>query len=854
MASRPTGSDELVYIQSETVSLTIRGPAWHPNTKGVGYREKRATLTAFCMEHCELNLTSEAELMWKRSFGKTRLCGYCTVPRFFEGQQYEIELGAGLWRLKNATAEESVSLWQKRDGHRQQIPTKSQSKRVLTATLRLDNTVGPLELVVCVDGKDALCVTLEVFPSRESYRTDYAEMYRELSNAVYRATWRELIHQIPDGGQQEGPGNSIFDLLNVLCRRYETFLKTAEQLLAHPSRAFVQGRRAREAELTQSLIRAVLNGLLRVRRTCLRSGNRVNRTVLARLSGMIQGLLRRYRPLTGISAENAAFVLPPEAAQLAALSDGGRALCRDGAQLLQGFSVIDGLFSISLSQLVSLYPYWCFAKLQSLIELDDTWVLIAQERLPTARPASPALPLLRGDPVRVQYHNRSTKETLTLTYRPGQAATETTALRQDINRTGPAKQKPLAHGLYLEVSGVAAPRSCVFDAQYHFNPAAPGTEYHARVCPVPGPEKEDIRAIYRYRENTVRQTGQIGQAGFGAYVLFPYEGEQVYCGHRFYRSIQKVNVGGLPFLPSASSLVYAHLRRFLMLSAVPAQLPLPAPVEEQLKMVNWAARDVLIGTLSSRRQLKVSLEARFYHIPAEQLKKTDFPIRYIAIYQSRNLFGKEAGVQYYGEVQQHALVRRGDIREIAARPRTEHKLYYRFEIKEWKQLEKPIVAKEMRFITGFTNRFLLTTATELPELWLRTGEMYRLYITLRDAIRTYTPEKPEESENSEQSKDTEPPQELADIERPEEPVQDPEEDPEEEPENSQTQEVRAPEEPRVSFAFGNFTVTVTETQISVTRGEEPFAHYDTAEFSRSPNAVLTRMQAELIDGTQPPAP
>lgn len=38
---------------------------------------------------------------------------------------------------------------------------------------------------------------------------------------------------------------------------------------------------------------------------------------------------------------------------------------------------------------------------------------------------------------------------------------------------------------------------------------------------------------------------------FGAYILFPYAEEEVYKNHRFYRSIGSVNIGGLPFLPSA---------------------------------------------------------------------------------------------------------------------------------------------------------------------------------------------------------------------------------------------------------------------------------------------------------------
>ena len=34
----PTGSDELVYIQTDKVNLTIKGPAAHPSFQGIEYR------------------------------------------------------------------------------------------------------------------------------------------------------------------------------------------------------------------------------------------------------------------------------------------------------------------------------------------------------------------------------------------------------------------------------------------------------------------------------------------------------------------------------------------------------------------------------------------------------------------------------------------------------------------------------------------------------------------------------------------------------------------------------------------------------------------------------------------------
>ena len=221
---------------------------------------------------------------------------------------------------------------------------------------------------------------------------------------------------------------------------------------------------------------------------------------------------------------------------------------------------------------------------------------------------------------------------------------------------------------------------------------------------------------------------------------------------------------------------------------------LPRGIEAKLAKVDWSVRDVLIGTLSSRQQLNVCLNHRFYHIPAARLKDSEFPVRYVAIYQSKTLFGAEAGVQYYGEVTKCVPVRRGEITEIQARPGTENELYYRFEIKEWKHLSKPIAAKEMGFVKSFTNLFLLEHSAEMPELWIHSEEEYRLYSELKRAVNDTT-------------------------------IND--------------------EDNNLGFNFGNFTLTFDDGQILVAKGTRVFAQYAISDFSRSPNAVFRQMQKEF---------
>lgn len=76
--------------------------------------------------------------------------------------------------------------------------------------------------------------------------------------------------------------------------------------------------------------------------------------------------------------------------------------------------------------------------------------------------------------------------------------------------------------------------------------------------------EDDINTMHRYRDSIVALVnGPYERTAFGAYVLFPWFDEQAYQKHHFYESINKVNIGGLPFLPNATTLVKRFVERLI---------------------------------------------------------------------------------------------------------------------------------------------------------------------------------------------------------------------------------------------------------------------------------------------------
>src|SRR5690606_26571055 len=101
-------------------------------------------------------------------------------------------------------------------------------------------------------------------------------------------------------------------------------------------------------------------------------------------------------------------------------------------------------------------------------------------------------------------------------------------------------------------------------SKYRVDFALSNTSYGRIYNGIPGPMEEDINTMHRYRDSiVVRNDGPFERKAFGAYVLFPWNNEEIYQDHKLYKSIDEVNIGGLPFLPNATQLVEQFLEHLI---------------------------------------------------------------------------------------------------------------------------------------------------------------------------------------------------------------------------------------------------------------------------------------------------
>lgn len=809
-------TDELVYIQTDLVTVSIKGQASHPSFLGAEIKEKESFLQVSCEDFYEIDLAGDAEVLNVQNFDKASFGSYRMRPLFFEQQQYQMFI--------EAKADNHIEFWHENINIRKMVTPVGRSHNMFSGIINFGNDIGMSDLVIRLDGKDYLKIKIEVFPSKIGYRDDYKAIVTDVTKEVYNLVFDFLKKTYDSFDVSSRNQSSQVEFFAIIIKIYKELLASADMVIAkphhilrtehmvmpshkikrtdnktvrwiekHPDLAKRSGGKllvekalavkkyvtydTNENRLTKYMLQNTIKRLESFRKQYIKLGRITDQYVVENVDVMIKGIQRRLN--TGFMKQVEALPANSGMSLVFNMAPGYRELYRCYLLLQHGLSVTGSIFDISVKDLAVLYEYWCFIKLNSLMK--DRYELLSQDIIKIAGKGL-FVSLVKGQRSRVRYRNPSNGEIITLSYNPTEIKGATVAQKPD-------------NVLQLRKKGAKVDYEYVFDAKYKINPALDGSAYKNSYSN-PGPQEEDINTMHRYRDAIVYQKGTspYERKMFGAYVLFPYRNEEEYKNHRFYKSIEEVNIGGLPFLPSATSLVTEFLDVLIADSPESAfeRATLPVGIEERLQRVDWNRRDVLVGTFRSMEQFQKCYDNKFYYIPEKRIKDTDLPIHYVAMFQTPRIFSDKAGIYYYGEVLRAALVYRKDISEIPQTHGNPMDRYYRFAIREWIQLENPIVPKEAGFVHEFTNMFLLENAEYVPELLLRSEEEYRFYTELK----RYTGKALKNNEATE------------------------------------------------GFELDDIKVLFENGQIQVYRNSNPVGNCSISEFSRYPNATFRRLQRQ----------
>lgn len=402
--------------------------------------------------------------------------------------------------------------------------------------------------------------------------------------------------------------------------------------------------------------------------------------------------------------------------------------------LLQATLTLDGeALAMSEKNVATLYELWCFVALGNLLrsELGATpkrpdWLVIDRRGV--------SLGLRKG------------RESELLIDTPSHGSIRVTYNRSDSTPTGVCTPD---NTLEVEQRGPAK-RSFryVFDAKYRLR----DDEDYLKTHWAPGVPPDVITKMHAYRDQIVTDALQanaadptatvwdMGQRHYvqqtvGAFALFPYAGADA-DQNRFFKSISKIGVGALPFLPSRRSEVEALVRRIVATTAetvedTAVELSSEAEVARIVKSHEYG----LLGIVKNLAQLDYALREQIYHMPyrSKQLRlRADFLILIISASQAKG----SHGAVYHAKVRSVNFGARGSITPIPPGDESGErslKSYVWFETEKWEKVAPvlPYAGSPPHF--GFTTRLAFESAKDVADLLLVREPERRLADELRSA-------------------------------------------------------------------------------------------------------------------------
>ena len=754
-------ASELVYINTGLLKVTVKGKAAHPDFNDIEIHDYESCLKITCADGFSAELKDAPIAVSSAERAGYHSQNYAVSPMFYEQQNYEI--------IIESEPGSNAEFWHDNINIRNKISSVGRNSGILSGIINFGSEIGSSDLVVKVNGEEYLTVTIEIFPTKISYKEDYKAIVADVTAEVYNLVFDFLKKTYSNFGIAENVNASPVEFFAIINEVYARFINSADMILSqphhilettreilpafkakktddqslrwlekHPENALIKEGRVladkvlavkkqvtyntKENQLTKFILQSTAKKLAQFKSRYLKLDRPEDIELTKKIEGMISGIMRRSN--SGFLSEVDAKSLSSGMSLVFSMAPGYRDLYKYYLMLQHGLSITGDVFNISLKDLAQLYEYWCFIKLNNIMrENRDKYKLVSQDII-KIQGNGIFVSLVKGKGSRVKYVNLKTNELITLSYNPSEINVPT------------VNQKP-DNVLKLQKNGAKTDYEYVFDAKYRIDPALDDTPYKKNYK-TPGPKESDINTMHRYRDAIVysNDASPFERTMFGAYILFPYGNEVEYRNHHFYKSIGKVNIGGLPFLPSATELVRDMLEELISDSPASAfeRATLPKGIEEKLAKVDWTKRDVLIGTFRSQNQFNICKEKKFYYIPAKRIKDENLPIHYVAAFQTPRVFTDKAGIYYYGEVLRTALVRRSAIKDVPITQNNPDELYYRFALREWIPLRKPILPKEQGFVYEYTNMFLLENSEFVPELKLDSEEEYRLYTELKHRV------------------------------------------------------------------------------------------------------------------------
>jgi len=752
MALLPSGSNPhkdayLVSVVTPYFAFYMKGPL-KSDTLPKLTDEDQAFYEISCEEVAKVEILNVVEAETKTFKGLSR-------PQFFEQTGYQVVL--------HQLGEKAVRLDHDNRSIRQCISPVSKDSPIQMGLMNFFNEIGMTQLRILVEGKVYLSLNLEIYPTKIGYKSDYLKLREDVAKEIYNLTFDFMRRTYLGAGLRTSSHPSLTEFFTLFKGQFQDFyqaialivrqphheLVAQEEIRAYHSRTPIGPKGIRYLNQHPQQIERQ-NGLFAPKKvlhshkqmTTDLYENQMVKYMMGQIMNRLKSVEVEYKKLQRTQDEAVLDFMKEQIHQLEEQVNGSffreispldrmqpfslvlqmspayQKFYKVYLILQKGLSITSDFFQISNKNIAELYEYWCFIKLGGLLREKHT---LLSTDIVKVNAQGLFVNLQKGKQSEMRFRHSVTGEVFTLAY------------NQKLQQGPTVVQKP-DNILSLKKEMTNVIYRYVLDAKYK-------VDYQETTEGIlEQPKEEDINTMHRYRDAIVyenKESQNYERNVFAGIILFPGTVSRAYKDSRFYQSIEKVNIGALPFLPSQTHLVEEFLDEIIdrIGHSEYDQVPRVSGFEEYMVQLEIEERNVLVGPLRNREQLERCLAYNLYHTPCKQIKDYEHrPFKYVALYEHQGMKTlPQGGIHYIGKVVNIRKVKRKELLEPFP---TQHanleEDYLVYEIEKWIKKEQPIVPSGQGVRRpNYTNHTLLKYAKTISELYIKDPTEFKWIMQLR---------------------------------------------------------------------------------------------------------------------------
>ncbi|SKB47145.1 hypothetical protein SAMN02745120_1654 [Acetoanaerobium noterae] len=628
----------------------------------------------------------------------------------------------------------------------------------LYGNIVFNGEIGYTTFKVLSNDNELMKLTIEIFPSKLDYVKDYKEILSEVNEEISSLVFDFLGKTFQRANLVDVNNQTGVEFTEILIQIYNNFNKALEYIENHPKHDIVRSENIHQANKSKVISRATVNyirkkshllyphekGIININHNKYlplkviekksditydiyenQYVKHIIKMIIHRIRSVKQNISLIYKidnyyyealnklennlnkHLQGFFSKISDVNVKQNITLSFKMTQGYREIFFNFMMLKKGLDITEGLYKITPKKIWNLYEIWCYLKIHNI--LNRLGFSTVHNGIIETTDNGISLSLTTNKTSKITYSN-STGKNIELWYNRTYSYLPTTSQRPDTVLCLRNLDKN--------------DRIYIFDAKYRLKIDSEN---------IVGPMEEDINVMHRYRDAIVSELDeklQFKYNTFGAYVMFPYSDEVSFKKHKYFKSIEKVNIGAFPMLPGSTSLIENHINKIVNESYIESIANLPT-YEEDDDNLKFKHSNVMVVNVPTKEHLASYLKNHFFHIPLVKLSNVRLGVQYIAFYQPKNIFKEDAGIYYFAKIRDVRKYKRNECKELPVIKGNPEKEYLRFELEDFEKVG-PIQTVEygVELIT-YTTMYLLKNAETLHELHFKNRLEIELYKILK---------------------------------------------------------------------------------------------------------------------------